>query len=89
MNCCEFLSEKVFFLLLGEGFVNDRGNLVADLGDGGEFDKQLGNDFEPCLGVGRGQDLCARGVVSNEPFQVRRLEGGGLTKLVIELGVDG
>ena len=57
----QFLSEKVLLLLLGEGLVDDGGDLAADFGDGCEFDEQLGSNFEPGLSVGCGQDLCAGG----------------------------
>lgn len=39
LNGCEFLPEKVFFLLFGERLVDDGGDLVADFGNGGEFDE--------------------------------------------------
>lgn len=39
LNGSQLLSEKVLVLLLGEGFVDDRGDLAADFEDGGEFDE--------------------------------------------------
>jgi len=58
LDCRQLLPEKELFLLLGEGFVDDGGYLVADFRDGCEFDEQLGSGFKPGFRVGCGQDFC-------------------------------
>lgn len=83
LNGCQFLSEKVLLLLLGEGFVDDRGDLVTDFGDGREFDKELGNSFEPGFSVGGGEDFYA----TVDQWRVVSTREG-LTEFVIELRVD-